>query len=730
MDGQDQQAGWIGRAMTRREDPALLRGEGRFTADLVPEGALWVELLRSPVAAGTIVALEVEEAAAMPDVMAVLTADSLGDPGGNAVNALLPGAPELPFRVLARGSVAAVGQPVAAVIARSRDAARDAAEMLVLEIDETPAPAPAAVPVADWQGGVMEHGTVEVRAELRHARVAPMALEPRACLAIPEGGGLRVVLSTQTPHRCRDDLCRILGLDPERLRVVAPDVGGAFGGKASLYPEDALVAWAALRLGAPVAWVASRSEEFLAATQGRGAHSEGRLTLRGDGTGATLEARLEFPLGHWTPYSAYAPARNAGRILPGPYAMQGARVAVSVTPSAHAAVNIYRGAGRPEAAMLIERLVDKAARHLGVDPLTLRRLMVRPMQAPGAGLTGTWMDATDAAGLLDRLEHLSDYVALRAAQAERRARGEVLGLGVALYVEPCGQGWETARIELTQEGRFRLATGSTAQGQGRQTAWAQIAADALGVSPGLVDVVAGDTADLEDGIGALASRSTAIGGTAVLRCAEALMARLRAGMQAATGASAIADVTGMHAGRHHDWSEVAALLPDESRSASHRHEAEAEAWASGAVLAQVVIDRDTGKPCIERLIWVDDAGRVVNPLLVEGQMWGGLAQGLGCVMSEAVAYDPDGQLLTGSLMDYAVPRAGDMPLSVTLDKRPLASAANPLGVKGVGEAGCIGVPPAVLNALQDALSPFTETDLPLPATPLVLWQAMHMPEEL
>jgi carbon-monoxide dehydrogenase large subunit len=342
-------------------------------------------------------------------------------------------------------------------------------------------------------------------------------------------------------------------------------------------------------------------------------------------------------------------------------------------------------------------------------------------------VTGEWIDAGDYAGLLEALENRADYAGKRAVQANRRAAGEVVGLGLSLYIEPCGQGWETARIELSPQGRFLAQTGSSAQGQGRQTAWAQIVADALGVAPDCVDVAAGDTADLENGIGALASRSTAIGGSAMRLAAEALRGRIAA----ALGVNDLVTDAGgvILADSCLSWSEVAARMPRDARIVNERFAAPHEAWASGAALAQVAIDRETGRVTVEEIVWIDDAGEVVNPLLVQGQLWGGLAQGLGCVLSERVAYDADGQLLTGSLMDYAVPRATDMPCAVTLDKRPTPSAANPLGAKGVGEAGCIAIPPAVLNALQDAILPYSTADLPLPATPETLWRAINFPQE-
>jgi len=377
--------------------------------------------------------------------------------------------------------------------------------------------------------------------------------------------------------------------------------------------------------------------------------------------------------------------------------------------------------------MLIERLMDKAAHKAGIDPLDMRRRNLRDGRVPGMSVTGEWIDTGDYAALLDALEIRAGYATRRADQAQRRRAGEVVGLGLSLYIEPCGQGWETARVSLSPQGRFIAHTGSSAQGQGRQTAWAQIVADALGVSSDCVDVGSGDTADLENGIGALASRSTAIGGSAMRLAAITL----RAQIATALGVTDLeTDARGACVnGSHLPWDQIAARLPEAARTADETYTAAHEAWASGAAMAQVAIDRETGRVTVEDLIWIDDAGTVVNPLLVQGQLWGGLAQGLGCVLSERVAYDSDGQLLTGSLMDYAVPRANDMPRAVALHKLPTPSAANPLGAKGVGEAGCIAIPPAVLNALQDAILPFTDTDLPLPATSETLWRAINSVQE-
>jgi carbon-monoxide dehydrogenase large subunit len=728
---------WTGRPLPRREDLRLLTGQGRFVADLAPRGTLRLDVLRSAHGPCRIRAVETASAAAMAGVRMVMTAADLAGLGRAAVNPLLPGARAVPMQPLAEGWIRAVGQPVAAVVAETAAAARDAVEAIGLDVDEEPGSDTDAPVLAHRWGSAVPAppaGARVVTAAIAHALVAPAPLEPRAALAWRDGDRLTLHLSTQTPQRCRDDIAAVLGLPREAVRVIAPDVGGAFGGKASLMPEDVLVALAAWRLGSPVLWVATRSDDFLSATQGRGAATAGTAVVDRHGRLLSLTAELDFPLGHWMPYSALAPVNNAGRILPGPYDVPATEVRARARMTPGAAVNIYRGAGRPEAAILMERLMDKAAAALGLDPLAIRRRNVVARDAmPHAHASGAMLCSGDPAALLDRLAAAADYGGRCAARARRRAAGAVCGVGVALYVEPCGQGWETAEAALMPDGRVRIATGSSAQGQGRETAVAQIAADALGLPPERIDVVAGDSDVLGEAIGALASRSTAIGGSAVCRAAEALAGRAAAEVARLLGCAEGAvrrSGGGFSAGggaQAVGWTDLARAL-DGGRGApvlrvALRYDAPAEAWASGAVLAEVAVDRDTGAVTVERLTWADDAGGVVNPVLAEGQLVGGAAQGIGAALIERLVYR-DGQLVTGSLMDYALPRAADMP-PLRILSCPVPSPANALGLKGVGEAGCIGVPAAILNAVQDALSPFTDADLSLPLTPERLWRAMN-----
>ena len=731
----------VGRSLRRVEDDRLLRGEGRFVDDIAPQGCLHLEVLRSPYATGTITELATDAARAAPGVVAVLTGADLDGFGHASVNPLVKGLKPPLFPVLPKTEVLATGQPVAVVVAETLGEARDAAQLIELVVENPDLGAASREArqafAQRWRVGDVEAAfaatAAVVEITIQHARLAPSPLEPRAALAAPdEAGGLTVHLSTQTPHRARADLARILRLDPSRIRVVAPDVGGAFGGKASIYPEEVLVALAALRLGRPVKWCATRSEEFLSATHARAGTLKGTLAVAGDGRFLALKAEVAFPLGHWMPFSGAVPARNAARILPGPYRIGAVDIAMSGHVTDTAPLGIYRGAGRPEAAMLMERLADEAARALALDPADLRRVNLWPPNAlPARTPTGEMLDAGDYPGLLDAACASGRDDELRVERDRRRAQGEVFGIGLAVYVEPCGQGWESASVKLASDGRVIAATGSTAQGQGRETAFAQILADALGLSPDRVVIRHGDTAHTPDGIGALASRSTAIGGSALFEAAEefrtkarALAARL---LQTSPDCVAWDDdgffTLGMPRGPRLTWAALASHGGGKLKAAV-RFEAPGEAWAAGACLAAVSIDRDTGEPTVERLVFVDDAGVVVNPMLVEGQLLGGLAQGLGEAFMEQIVYDESGQLVTGSFMDYRMPRAADIP-PVIMAKHSTPSVMNPLGAKGVGEAGCIGIPAAIVNAVVDALSPFGVTHLDMPLTGAKIWTAMR-----
>jgi carbon-monoxide dehydrogenase large subunit len=470
-------------------------------------------------------------------------------------------------------------------------------------------------------------------------------------------------------------------------------VGGAFGSKASITPEDILVALAAHRLATTVQWKATRSEECLSGQHGRAARVQGQLAVDAQGQLLSLQAQLQYTLGAWLPYSALVPMRNAARILPGPYRVDRCDISGQSRRTHTAPVGIYRGAGRPEAALLMETLIDQAARQLGLDPVQLRlRNLVEASAMPYRTPTGESLDSGDFPQMLTLACERFAYDQERALQRQRRAQGEWVGLGVAMYVEPCGQGWESARVTWQADGRVTLASGSPDQGQGHAITFGQLAANTLGVPMSDVQVLMGDTDLCPPGTGALASRSTAIGGSAVLKACQDLLAQRAQGLPLP--------------------------LTVDTRFDS------AEPWASGCVMVRLSVDAATGQPRIERLLWVDDAGLALQPDLVRDQLIGGAAQGIGQALMEQVVYDSEGQLLTGSLMDYAVPRADDMP-PIELHSMHTTSPLNPLGAKGVGEAGCIGVPAAIMNAARDALSPLGEVDLQLPLRAEQLWFALQ-----
>jgi carbon-monoxide dehydrogenase large subunit len=695
---------WIGARMARREDPDLLRGQARFTDDIRLDTPLHLTFLRSPMASGILVEVEIEEALASPGVHAIHLAQDIGRTSPLSVNRVLP-LPDPPaFPLLAQSRVEAVGQPIAAVLATGLAEAQDAAELIFAEIEDEDTPPPRPLAQKHWKTGTLDEtfakAALVVEAEIQHPRLAPSPMEPRAIAVAYDRATERATIwhSTQTPHRTRSELAQILGIDADRLHVIAPSVGGAFGMKASLYPEEVFAVWAAFHHRQAVKWTASRSDDFLSATHGRGLTTKGRLALSEEGKFLALSAEIDAPLGHWLPNSGLIPAWNAARILPAGYDIPELDLATTARAENRPAMGIYRGAGRPEANCLIERLIDKAACVSGIDPVELRRRnLLGPMDLPHKTLCGDILDSGDYLGALNRLIERAGYAALLEERDRRRATGELAGIGVAFYLEPSGSGWETARVTLEPDGHVDVLSGSSSQGHGRETAFAQIVADALGVMPADVTVTCGDTDLCPAGIGALASRSTAIGGSAVLAACQEIARRQAEG-------------------------EPAPL------SAEMRYENDGQAWGYGAYLVMAAIDRETGVMTLEQVHAIDDAGTILNPLLVEGQVMGGFAQGFGEAMMEALHFDADGQLLTGSFMDYAMPRATDVPL-LKIDKTETPSPMNILGAKGVGEAGTIGAPAAILNAAHDALAPLGVTDLQMPLTPSKIWQAIRAAEK-
>ncbi len=753
-DLQGGQVGWSGRPLQRREDDGLLRGLAPFVADLPRGDALHVVFVRSMHAHGRLVEIQAKAARSLPGVVGVFTATDLPSFDSLPVN---PICEAQPFHnpVLADAAVFYVGQPIAMVVGQTLEAAVAAAEQVVCEVDALPPvigleqarALPAFIPGWNnnrayqqrWCAGSFDDAAREAQAVVevvvKAPRLAPTALEPRGFLARWENDTLLCHLPSQAPHRARQTLARMLGLKDSQLHVVCPRVGGAFGGRASLYPEEVAVAWACQHLQKAVYWQSSRGDDLISATHGRASHLKAWGAFSSDGQLLAMRAALTFDLGSWAPFSALIPGWNAGRVLPGPYSVPVVEVVSEGYVTNTAGVGIYRGAGRPEAAMAMERLMDAGARRLGLDPLRIReRNLPADSDTPVRSATGLSRQGCHPRGVLAQAVQRADYLALKAEVAQRRAAGACIGIGINLYVEPCGSGWESARITALPDGRFLLASGSSGQGQGHDTAFAQVAADALGVPIHRIDVIEADSRQAPEGIGALASRSMAIGGSAVLKAAQRLAALL-------------AEHPGGDPSRDGSGEAQASDLPESGLSVTEVYTTPAEAWSAGCCIALVQVDRQTGSVSLDRAIWVDECGEVINPLLADGQLMGGFAQGYGEAFCESIRYDSDGQIVTGSLMDYALPRADDLicleishffpTQAPPQDARPGASQAirnrrasaglpNPLGVSGVGESGSIAAPAALVNAVIDAVSNTVDGHcIELPLKPETIWRMIQ-----
>jgi aerobic carbon-monoxide dehydrogenase large subunit len=723
----------IGRPLTRREDARVLRGQTRYIDDIERPGQLHAAFVRSPHAHAAVRAIGVPEAA--PGLVAVLTAADLGDRVRPFPVPPLDGAEiaDEPHPILASDEVRYVGQPVAAVIAQSRPLAEDAAELV--EVDYEPRAAVVAPRDSDhtllrWSRTAGEVDAIfagaarVVRGRYALPRVAAAPIEPRGCVIEhdAESGRLMVWCSAQDPHRPLAQLAHILGLAAEGIRVIVPDVGGAFGSKGGIAPETAATAIAAIDLGRPVKWVEDRVENFLAAYQGRAIEGELELALAGDGRMLALRARLLADLGAYMLSATAIPAHTAAMLITGCYEIPAVEVTLVGVRTHKAPTGPYRGAGRPDAAYMLERLVDDAARSLGVNRVALRRRnLIRgfPHQTP----LGLRYDSGDYERCLD--------LALRLGRLDNDApvaRGRVRGSGVAMFVERAGGRWESADAEVQRDGHVVIRSSASPHGQGHETTFAQIAAQRLGIALDQVELRFGDSAEVPPGVGTFGSRSVAMAGSAIVAAADKLIDRGR--RIAARLLEADAEVVVWERG--HAIAEGRAVSLGELARAAHRPrppEAGMEiglrvsarfeselVFSSGAYAAIVEIERSTGRLHVLRVAAVDDAGTVINPLLAHGQVVGGAVQGLGECLVEEVLYDEIGQPRAASLMDYGLLTSADVPPIVTgevCSPTPL----NPLGAKGVGEGGAIGTLPAVANAVADALGgrhvdpPFTDEKL-------------------
>jgi len=760
--------GWVGKPLKRREDHRLLIGAGAYVDDMAPPGCLHVALLRSPHAHARVVRLDVQTARDAPGVHAVVTGKDVAHLAPMPVNRLVPDMRVPPHPIIAESQVHAVGMPVAAVVAEDVYAAYDALDLIGVEYEPLPAlPQPEGALAADapllFSGidgnrvlarTVREGDAAAAFAAAAHVvplrvaqnRISAVAMEPRSVLASYDRmtGDLTMWVSCQAPFRIRGEVARLLELPEGRVRVIAPDVGGGFGVKTGPYREDVLLAWLTRELGRPVKWVATRREDQVTTNQARGSVCEGELALDAGGRITGLRARVTAPLGAHLMNAAAGSPWNHVRCMPGAYVIPACDITVHGALTTTAPVSAYRGAGRPEACFFIERLIDTAARAMRLDPAELRRRnLIPPDRFPFKTITGQVYDSGDYPQALDRALRAADYDGMRRRQAERRARGEIVGVGLVSYVEPCALGWESGSIRVERSGKVTAITGSSAHGQGHETTFAQVVAYHLGVTPDEVTVLHGDTRSGPEGFGTFGSRSVALGGGALVRTSVEVREKGRR-IAARILEAAPEDIVPVRGGfqvagvpqKRVAWKEVAtaayagggALPPGDTPGleATTYFQPGGEAWSSGAVVCGLSIERETGELRLEQIVWVDDAGTIINPLLAEGQLHGSLAQGLGQTLMEAIVYDPDGQCLTSTLMDYAIPRAADVP-PVLIEKMHSASPLNPLGAKGLGEAGCIAIPPAIVNAAVDALAPLGVGHLDMPLTPERLRAALTEP---
>ena len=768
----------IGQSVRRVEDPRLVQGLGRYSDDVTLPRELHAVVVRSPHAHARLVALDPRAALSLPGVRAVLTAadlaaDGVADLPTDRTRKRRDGAPAFatPRPALARTRVRHVGDPVALVVAETREGAVDAAERLVVEYAALPAvaaTAEAARPDAPlvWDEApdnvafVAEAGQREAvaraferaphvtRLDFVVTRVAAAPLEPRSAVGDYDRRSGRYTLYTgiQAPHGTRTLLADVLRVPHSRVRVVTGDVGGSFGMRSGLYPEMALVLWASRRLGRPVKWTSDRREGFLTDEHGRDNVSRVELALDADGSFLALRVAVTLNVG------AYLTLRSAG---PGTNNIGGV-AGVYTTPAIHhqttgvftntTPTGPYRGAGRPEATYAIERVIDLAARELGMDPIALRRRNLIPASAMPfkTGLVFTY-DSGDFARGMDLALARADHAGFEKRRAEARTRGRLRGLGIANAIEVAGGPYtalnpDTAEIRVNPDGSVTVLTGSTSMGQGNETAFAQIVSARLGVPSARIEVLWGDSDALGAGRGNGGSGALSVGGSAIMRATDKIVERGRLiaarmleaapedivfgdGRFTVTGTDkglAFADVARaayqprqLPAGLEPGFSETAAFTPP------------AVTFPNGCQVCEVEIDEETGAVQIVRHTVVDDVGRMVNPMLVKGQIHGGVVQGLGQALFEDLVYDAEtGQLLAGSFMDYAMPRADDVPL-FEVDSHEVPTAVNPLGAKGVGEAGTVGALPALVNAVNDALAPLGVRHLDMPFTPARVWRAMH-----
>ena len=768
----------VGQPIRRREDPRLIRGLATYTDDVKLPRMTHAAFVRSDFAAGVIRSIDTAAAAAHADVVGVYTyADMAGQVGPSPVGAEMPGMGKADHPLLADGRVLYVGQPVAVVVAETPHAARDAAALVEVDIeprdavvDVEAAMSPDAprvyeeldsnicihVPVPNPEADkLFEQADQTLSLRLLNQRVAPFPMEGRAiCAHWEEGPGkLTIWTSNQAPHFVKQQVAMCLRIPEIRVRAIAPEVGGGFGAKIPTYPEDPLLCWVSRALQRPVKWFETRTENFLGMTHGRGHVEKIEAAFQNDGRVLALKGRTISDIGAFRSFYGPFIALSTHTMSCGCYDIKAVAWDTATVFTNTMATEAYRGAGRPEAAYIIERVMDEVAAVTGLDPATVRRRNFVDKDAfPHTTASGAVYDSGDYEASLDRLIELAGYEEARAAQKSARAEGRLVGIGLATFTEVCGLGpsagsapqqrmgtWESATVRVEPSGNVTVYTGVSPHGQGQETAFAQMASDAFGVGLDDVVVVHGDTDQVQHGVGTFGSRGLAVGGTALHMALTKVHAK--ATRIAAHHLDAPVDqiryddgeftVSGTDrkltfrqvAEMAHLWN-VAVPGEEPGLEAVARFEPSGTTFPFGAHLCQVEIDPESGQIEIQRYVAVDDFGEVINPMLADGQRIGGVVQGIGQAMWEEVQYDDGGQLLSGTLMDYAVPRARCFPRMV-LDNTVTPTPINPLGAKGIGELGTIGATPCIVNAIVDALRPLGITNIDMPAKPERIWRAIR-----
>lgn len=778
---------YIGKRMTRFEDPRFIQGKGRYVANLELPNMTYAAIKRSPYAHAKILSIDTSAAAAMDGVIAVYVGQDLIDAGIGQLPCgwLVPGT-KVPVRwPLMPDEVHHVGDGVAVVIAESPYVAADAVDAIEVDYDPLPVVVDAREAMSDdapqlhpdieknvsytwalgpkdeWEAAAANPENTVITLDLTNQRLVPNAMEPRACVADYSSftDELTVWTTSQNPHPIRLLLSAFTLFHPEhKLRVVSPDVGGGFGSKIFHYPEEIIVPWASKRLGRPVKWVATRSESFVTDSQGRDHVTEAKIAVNPNGKIEGLYVATWSNQGAYlSTFAPLIPTAFYICLLSGLYNIPGVYGEMWGTLTNTVPVDAYRGAGRPEASYVVERLVDMAAAELGVDPIEFRRKNFVPAdQFPYQTPVALVYDSGDYDRLFDKVEEISNYSDLRAWQAEQRAAGRLIGVGVAGCIEASGPApskiagalgsavgfWESGIIRVHPTGKVTVFTGSHTHGQGHETTFAQIVADELGIDVHDVEIVHGDTSSVPFGMGTYGSRSAAVGGSALVMSARKIrdkMKKIAAHQLEAAEEDMVYDrETGnIHVkgspDRAKGFGEIALgaytahNIPDDIEPGLDEtsfYDPANFTFPNSAHIAVVEIDRDTGKVDLLQYYAVDDVGNVINPLIVEGQVVGGIAQGVGQALLEYGQYDASGQLVAGSFLDYAMPRADDFP-PIAVDRTVTPSPHNPLGVKGAGEMGTITSTVTVANAVMDALGPLGIKHIDMPLTANRVWSAMQ-----